>query len=103
MVPSCVSEPTGCAIFFLIASTPAMNVVLTAPSPGIRTPSFPDGSSILTPFFTTVPPDKPQHYSPAGKFGDGCLNHRNCTPNFGDWATVPEFSSAANRLPLQPR
>src|SRR5438094_7616492 len=36
-----------------MASTPAMNVVLTAPSPGIRTPSFPDGDSIFTPFCTT--------------------------------------------------
>src|SRR5205809_4020504 len=57
IVPSWVKEPTGCAIFFFIASTPAMNVVLTAPSPGIRTPSFPDGASILTSFFTTLPPE----------------------------------------------
>src|SRR4030095_9078635 len=62
MVPSCVSDPIGCAIFFLIASTPAMNVVLTAPMPGIRTPSFPDGASILTPFCTTCPPVKPEQY-----------------------------------------
>src|ERR1044071_8801985 len=62
IVPSWVSEPTGCAIFFLIASTPAMNVVLTAPIPGIRTPSFPAGASILTPFCTTLPPDRSEHY-----------------------------------------
>src|SRR5215510_9200459 len=46
-------------MFFLIASTPAMNVVLTAPNPGISTPSFPDGASILTPFWTTTPPKEP--------------------------------------------
>src|SRR5262245_44268212 len=62
MVPSCVSDPIGCAIFLLIASTPAMNVVLTAPMPGIRTPSFPDGASILRPFCTTFPPVKPEQY-----------------------------------------
>src|SRR5207245_2908606 len=52
IVPSWVKDPTGWAIFFLIASTPAINVVLTAPSPGISTPNFPDGPSILTPFCT---------------------------------------------------
>src|SRR5436190_18371767 len=35
-----------------------MNVVPTAPSPGMRTPSLPLGSSILTPFCTTLPPLK---------------------------------------------
>src|SRR5437660_12352821 len=33
-----------------------MNVVLTAPIPWIRTPSFPDGASIFTPFCITMPP-----------------------------------------------
>src|SRR5262245_21445035 len=45
-----------------MASTPAMKVVLTAPKPGIKTPNFPDAGSILTPFCTTLPPDKPEHY-----------------------------------------
>src|SRR5215475_1003771 len=63
MVPSCVSDPIGCAIFFLTASTPAINVVLTAPRPGIRTPNFPDGVSILTPFCTTLPPLKNAYIS----------------------------------------
>src|SRR5438477_6770722 len=40
-----------------------MNVVPTAPSPGMRTPSLPLGSSILTPFCTTLPPLKiASHY-----------------------------------------
>src|SRR5262245_1414540 len=45
-----------------MASTPAMKVVLTAPKPGIKTPTFPDAGSILTPFCTSLPPDKPEHY-----------------------------------------
>src|SRR5262245_10742262 len=46
-----------------MASTPAMNVVLTAPNPGISTPSFPDGASILTPFWTTIPPKRNRYIS----------------------------------------
>ena len=56
IVPSWVSEPIGCAIFFLIASTPAINVVLTAPSPGISTPSFPVGLFDLDTFLYHLPP-----------------------------------------------
>ena len=41
MVPICVSEPMGCAIPLRTASTPATNVVATAPMPGIITPSLP--------------------------------------------------------------
>ena len=48
MVESCVSDPTGAAIPRLIASTPAMNVVVTAPIPGINTPSFPSAGAIWT-------------------------------------------------------
>src|SRR5512144_1653179 len=48
IVPIWVSEPMGLAIFFFTASTPAMNVVLTAPSPGINTPSFPVAGAIWT-------------------------------------------------------
>ena len=40
-VPICVSEPIGFARPLRIASTPATNVVATAPMPGIITPSFP--------------------------------------------------------------
>src|SRR5438094_8001013 len=54
IVPSWVKDPTGWAIFFLIASTPAINVVLTAHSPGISTPNFTDVPSILTALCTIL-------------------------------------------------
>ncbi len=41
IVPIWVSEPIGLARFFRMATTPAMVVVLTAPSPASRTPSLP--------------------------------------------------------------
>ncbi len=41
MVPRSASEPTGLAMPFLIASTPAMSVVLMAPSPPKSTPMRP--------------------------------------------------------------
>jgi hypothetical protein len=41
MVPICVSEPIGFDVPLRMASTPAMNVVATAPIPGVRIPSFP--------------------------------------------------------------
>src|SRR5580693_5335691 len=47
MVPSCVSEPTGCDSPLRTSSTPAMNVVLTAPIPGNKIPSFPLAGSIF--------------------------------------------------------
>src|SRR5260370_12022574 len=50
MVLSWVSEPTGCAFFFLTSSTPAMNVVLTAPIPGNKTPNLPLGGAIFAGF-----------------------------------------------------
>ena len=40
MVPSCVSDPTGCAFLRRTRSTPAMNVVATAPMPTVSTPKF---------------------------------------------------------------
>ena len=40
-MPIWVSEPIGLAWPRRIASTPAMNVVATAPMPGSSTPSFP--------------------------------------------------------------
>src|SRR5712691_335134 len=46
-VESCVTEPIGLAIPRRIASTPAMNVVVTAPMPGIKMPSFPSAGAIL--------------------------------------------------------
>src|SRR4051794_20329900 len=46
-VESCVTEPIGLARPRLIASTPAMKVVVTAPIPGIRIPNFPSAGAIL--------------------------------------------------------
>src|SRR5579863_6970274 len=50
MVPSCVSDPTGCDLPLRTSSTPAMKVVLTAPMPGVRIPSFPFGGAIFAGF-----------------------------------------------------
>ena len=49
IVPSWVSEPTGCPVPRLICSTPAMNVEDTAPSPTSSTPSFPTTGLMLGP------------------------------------------------------
>src|SRR5215475_3899601 len=48
MVPSCVSDPMGLPMPRLIASNPAINVVVTAPMPGMRTPNFPFAGAICT-------------------------------------------------------
>src|SRR4029077_9744633 len=50
IVLSCVSEPTGCALPLRTNSTPAMNVVLTAPIPGNSTPNLPLGGAIFPGF-----------------------------------------------------
>jgi hypothetical protein len=42
-----VSEPIGCPNPRFTASTPAMNVVLTAPMPGIKIPNFPSAGAIV--------------------------------------------------------
>ena len=49
-MPIWVSEPIGLACPRRIASTPAMNVVATAPMPGSRTPSLPLAGRISVPF-----------------------------------------------------
>ncbi len=49
MVPIWVREPMGWAIPLRTASTPATNVVATAPMPGIITPSLPLAGSIVYP------------------------------------------------------
>ena len=46
MVPICVNDPMGLEIPLRTASTPATNVVATAPMPGIMTPSFPFAGAI---------------------------------------------------------
>src|SRR4030095_16701213 len=52
IVPICVRLPTGCASPRLIASTPATTVVLTAPRPTSKIPSFPSAGAMSTPFST---------------------------------------------------
>src|SRR6267142_4395417 len=48
IVLSWVREPTGCAFPFRTSSTPAINVVLTAPIPGSNTPNLPFAGAIFT-------------------------------------------------------
>src|SRR5690349_8192711 len=54
MVPIWVSDPKGLARCVRMASTPAINVVATAPIPGMSTPSLPVGEAIFVPFLITV-------------------------------------------------
>jgi hypothetical protein len=49
IVPIWVKEPIGLANPFFIASTPAMNVEVIAPIPGITTPNFPFAGAIVFP------------------------------------------------------
>ena len=48
IVPIWVSDPTGMEWPRRTSSTPAMKVVLTAPIPGVKIPSFPFGGATLT-------------------------------------------------------
>src|ERR1700743_1727615 len=57
MVPICVSEPMGLAIPLRIASTPAINVVATAPMPTIIMPSLPFAGAILVAVFFSAADD----------------------------------------------
>src|SRR5438132_12110063 len=50
IVPICVSDPTGWDLPLRTSSTPAIKVVLTAPMPGSRIPSFPLAGAILEGF-----------------------------------------------------
>jgi hypothetical protein len=45
IAPSCVSEPIGSPIPLRASSTPAMSVLVTAPSPTHRTPSLPSAGA----------------------------------------------------------
>jgi hypothetical protein len=47
MVAICVSDPIGFERPRRTLSTPAMNVVATAPRPGVSTPSFPEAGRTL--------------------------------------------------------
>src|SRR5438270_3710691 len=55
MAPICVRLPIGSASPRLTASTPAMKVVLTAPSPTSSTPSFPCAGATSKPFLFSEP------------------------------------------------
>jgi hypothetical protein len=50
-------EPIGFAIPSLMASTPAMKVVVTAPIPGIRMPSFPSAGCMFGAGFDALSDD----------------------------------------------
>ena len=54
MVPIWVSEPMGWPMPALMASTPAITVVATAPMPGMRTPSLPVAGAMDLGWFTGV-------------------------------------------------
>src|SRR5437899_585373 len=60
MVPSWVTEPIGWAQPLRTSSTPAINVVLTAPMPGVRTPSSPCGGAMLVGRRISNPPTYPR-------------------------------------------
>src|SRR5512138_2583032 len=62
---SCVSEPIGFAIPRFTASTPAMSVVATAPSPGRRTARRPSAGAMLRGFLTGDPPIENHKVGPA--------------------------------------
>jgi hypothetical protein len=47
-------DPIGTPKPLLTISTPAMQVVATAPIPGKRTPSLPDGGAIVLPHLMFV-------------------------------------------------
>ena len=48
IVAICVSDPIGNPAPRFTASTPAMNVVLTAPIPGIKIPNLPSAGAMRT-------------------------------------------------------
>src|SRR2546427_684635 len=60
IVPSWVIEPIGAAAPLRTSSTPAMNVVLTAPMPGVRIPSSPFGGAMLVGRRISNPPTGPR-------------------------------------------
>ena len=76
MVPIWVSDPMGLARPLRMASTPATNVVATAPMPGIMTPSLPLAGSMVpwlvfgTRLFTATGSGGELHFT-AGSLGMG--------------------------------
>src|ERR1700678_3999721 len=70
-VASWVRDPIGAPRPRLTASTPAMNVVLTAPMPGSSTPSLPSAGAIRTgPFVVKLQSSLASAFSkPRGEFG----------------------------------
>jgi hypothetical protein len=57
IAPSCVSDPTGFDSPRRTNSTPAINVVLTAPIPGVSIPNFPFAGAILVGRRIQFPPE----------------------------------------------
>ena len=53
-LPIWVNDPIGLASSFLIASTPAIKVVATAPKPGIKMPSLPSAGRISSFIFNSL-------------------------------------------------
>ena len=76
MVPICVIEPMGLEIPFRTASTPATNVVATAPIPGIMMPSLPfagaTSSQLVLPLFFEQLLDMPGTSALASPKLQGC-------------------------------
>ena len=58
MVAICVNDPIGFDFPRRMLSTPAMNVVATAPNPGVRIPSVPVAGAMLPVFVSFVNPAK---------------------------------------------
>ena len=65
MVPICVREPMGLARPRRTASTPAMNVVATAPRPTTMTPSFPLAGATFDASADFLPSDEDMSAGPA--------------------------------------
>src|SRR5207248_323999 len=85
IVPSCVSEPTGCALPLRTNSTPAMNVVLTAPIPGKRTPNLPFGGAIFAGFSIQLPYFQRFHCGRDGRPRKNAYKQTSSITHTGTW------------------
>src|SRR5580698_9575324 len=103
IVPSCVSEPTGCDLPLRTSSTPAIKVVLTAPMPGVRIPSFPLGGAIFPGFSMQLLNHKDLHT--ITQVVDGNPLHKQTSNDERSQndlqigaGRAPEFSRSASRV-----
>src|ERR1700751_734699 len=105
MVPSCVSEPTGFESPLRTSSTPAMNVVLTAPIPGNKTPSFPFAASIFPGLSITLLQRRAVHaglsMQPILEFLTVCLPLYKQPPQIGPIPPKQTSNDARSTLDLQ--